>query len=95
MIVGTTPEFAKFLLGNSNLFVSGWPASIAEIVGPKAFAHKHGPEHIAVKRILQKPLLPESLKSKTETLESIILRNLASWAQTGTIIARDAAQKVR
>ncbi|CAM6099681.1 unnamed protein product [Calypogeia fissa] len=92
-ILGTTPDFAKFVTSNSHLFQMDAPAN-SKRLGPKAFVFKDGPQHMSVKKTLQKALLPESLQSRVEVLENIVLQNLASWEQSGTVMASIATQKI-
>jgi hypothetical protein len=92
--VGTTPEFARLVIANASQFCSGWPDNVRAVVGKKAFMFRDGPEHTNVKKILQKTLLPESLKTQVAPMEAIILRHLNEWANNGNCVAKNGAKKV-
>lgn len=93
-IVGTTPEFAKFVTSSTKLFEGGWPETLVAVVGPKSFMFKDGPHHMSIRKIIQKSLLPDALRSQVNVLETIILENMASWEQRGTIVGNEGTQKV-
>lgn len=92
--MGTTSDFAKLITSNSKVFVSGWPANLKEVVRPKALMFQNGAQHMSIKKIMQKCIVPEALRTKVTTLETIILENMASWEQKDTIIGRDGTMKV-
>jgi hypothetical protein len=87
-------EFAKLVVSNSSLFASGWPESVKGVIGHKAFVFKDGVPHMSVKKLLQKAVLPETLKTQVPSLEEIIFKNINSWAEKGSIVAREGNDKV-
>lgn len=93
-ILGATPEFAKFVLNDTDLFINGAPPSSRELLGPKSVLFQDGPRHVSMKKLIQKVLLPEALRTKVDVLETIVLENLTSWAERGTVSGRDATQKM-
>ncbi|CAM6100995.1 unnamed protein product [Calypogeia fissa] len=95
VILGTTPDFTRFVCNNSHLFTVETPANVRKL-GTKACVVKDGPSHMSVKKVLQKALLPEALRSRVEMLETIILQNLASWESEhcGNVVGRDGCQRI-
>ncbi|CAM6126883.1 unnamed protein product [Calypogeia fissa] len=88
-ILGTTPEFAKFVALNPTLFNVQYPKNV-EFICPNAVLFADGNRQAAVKRIFRKLTIPESVPTMVQALESIILENLASWKEQGTVVGREA-----
>jgi cytochrome P450 len=61
---------------------------------PNALLFIDGPLHVALKKILQKPFLPDALRPKINTLETIILENMASWEQREAVNGMSSVRKV-
>lgn len=93
-IVGSSPDFTKFLLTNSELFAHGVPPAVVEVVGPKAFLTMEGPHRTHLKKVVTKPVSPEGLRNKIDVLYNIIYEHLASCEQRGTVIAIYAMEEV-
>jgi (+)-abscisic acid 8'-hydroxylase len=90
-ILGTTPDFAKFVCLNPDLFPVQYPKTV-EFVSPNAVFFEDGPSHLAVKKLFTKFALPESLQTMVQSLESIIVANLESWEQQGTVVGSQATE---
>ncbi|CAM6093695.1 unnamed protein product [Calypogeia fissa] len=60
----------------------------------KSFLFADGPRHVAVTRVFKKLTIPESVPIMVQALESIILENLASWKEQGTVLGREATDKL-
>ncbi|CAM6129500.1 unnamed protein product [Calypogeia fissa] len=94
VILGATPEFARFVTTNRKLFVHTLPDVLINAMGPKSFISQNGPYHMALKKIVSSAIGVESLQNHVQTLETIILENLGSWERAGTVAALDATQKL-
>lgn len=92
--MGTTPDFAKFILTNSEVFRGGYPPVVLRIIGPTAFVGIDGPHRLPLRKIVTKPLSVDSLRTKVEVLDDIIYQRLAAWEQRGTVVGLTAAQEV-
>ncbi|CAM6126861.1 unnamed protein product [Calypogeia fissa] len=90
-ILGTTPEFAKFVAFNSTLFKVQYPKSV-EFVSPNSAFFGDAPRQAVVKKIFRKFSVPEYLPTVIQGLESIIIENLASWEEQGTVVSSDAIE---
>ncbi|CAM6118119.1 unnamed protein product [Calypogeia fissa] len=90
-ILGTTADFAKFVSSNPDLFPVQYPETV-EFVSPSAVFFEEGPSHLAVKKLFTKFALPESLQTMVQSLESIIVANLESWEQQGTVVGSQATE---
>jgi cytochrome P450 len=92
-ILGTTPEFAKFVLTNSELFPSVYPRNV-QFLMPSSFLFLDGPPHATIKKIVSRFTLPEYLRKMVGTLEGIVLENLALWEQKGSVLGYEVAEQV-
>jgi (+)-abscisic acid 8'-hydroxylase len=94
VIVGLTPEFAKFVTSNNtDLFQNGWPKAQQDLF-PNGLVFLDGPLHTSLKKIYAKAFSLDGLRPKVDTLESIILENIASWDQRGTFEGMSFVKKV-
>jgi cytochrome P450 len=89
-----TPKFAKFVTMNVDFFISKGAQSLMNLLGPKMIMSKNGPANTSLKKLLLKPILPEALRSLVANIEILILENMGIWEQTGTVVAKDVAEKV-
>ncbi|CAM6109449.1 unnamed protein product [Calypogeia fissa] len=92
-ILGTTPEFARFVSLNKDLFKFYLPESMKFISSNSVF-WADGPLQVALKKTFKKFSLPESLQTMVQATESIVLEHLASWEKQGTVVGSEAAKKL-
>jgi cytochrome P450 len=92
-ILGTTPEFAKFVLSNSELFHSVYPGNVAHLL-PSSFLFLNGPPHAAIRKVVSRFTVPGYTKKMVGHLEGIVLESLAMWEQRGDVLGFDVATQV-
>lgn len=67
------------LLTRAPLFKPTFPASKERMLGREAIFFHQGSYHSKLRKLVLKAFLPESIKPKVSSIESIALRALHSW----------------
>ncbi|CAM6109327.1 unnamed protein product [Calypogeia fissa] len=92
-ILGTTPEFARFVCLNEDLFKFYLPESM-QFISPNSGFWADGPLRVALRKNFKIISLPESLQTMVQAMESIVLEHLASWEKQATVVGREATEKL-
>ncbi|KAL2613951.1 hypothetical protein R1flu_025643 [Riccia fluitans] len=78
-IIVTTPDVAKFVLGERSIFKASYPSTISILVGKKSLTSCDPHRHPFLKRIIQGALLPETLRQEVGRIENYVNEALNSW----------------
>lgn len=82
LLVGA--EANRFLLVNENqYFVSNWPPSTKQLLGPASLSLQVGTDHQKRRKILSQAFQPRSLASYAVTMEQVTHQYLQRWEQMG------------
>ncbi|KAL5705730.1 (+)-abscisic acid 8'-hydroxylase [Ranunculus cassubicifolius] len=75
-----SPEAARFVLvTHSHLFKPTYPKSKEQMIGPNALFFHQGDYHTHLRKLIQNPLSPESLRNHIPDIETIAISALESW----------------
>ncbi|KAJ7553497.1 hypothetical protein O6H91_06G100500 [Diphasiastrum complanatum] len=88
----STPEEAKFVLASRHKsFQACYPPSIKRVLNHPSW---EGDFHLRIRKIVQTPMLPESLRLNMAKFDSLVRWVLASWDKRPYIITHDETRKL-
>ncbi|BFI40593.1 protein MpCYP707D1 [Marchantia polymorpha subsp. ruderalis] len=88
-IMVATPEMAKFVYGERNLFRASYPRTITTLIG-KGFLSSCDPHrHPFLKKVIQSVLLPDTLRHEVGRIEGYINGGLDSWDGKPILAAKE------
>lgn len=81
-----SPEAARFVLVNqAHLFKPTYPKSKEQMIGPSALFFHQGDYHTRLRKLVQAPLSPDSIRGLVADIEAITISTLESWVGSGVI----------
>ncbi|KAJ7569104.1 hypothetical protein O6H91_01G141900 [Diphasiastrum complanatum] len=88
----STPEEAKFVLASRHRsFRACYPTSIQRVLNDPSW---EGDFHSRIRKIIQTPMLPESLQLNIGKFDSLVRVVLTSWEKSPYIITHDETRKL-
>lgn len=90
-----SPEAARFVLVNqAHLFKPTYPKSKEQMIGPSALFFHQGDYHTRLRKLVQAPLSPDSIRGLVADIEAITISTLESWVGGGVINTFHEMKKV-
>lgn len=96
MILATTPETAKLVLSNEDLFYTRWPESTSRLMGEYSFACLPAAAHKRLRALTMRTINGYDMLSRyIPRIEKLALTTLDAWAGRDRMYFLDELRPVR